>query len=256
MAYGLGLKYPDRNPLELPAATLPTLDYRTLDYTYLDIMAPIEDQGQTGDCWVYSVCGIFEAYHFRRTGNPLVVSKPGVWYLAKTHFEANDFADDGGYPSDTIRTLEGVGYVDDVWEPSDQRTPVPVIDIRRDFMAKGIVSVPTSIDGVVLAGHAHGPVAICVNWPSAWYTASPVDANGVLVPLNGSTDSVGGHAICALAHRPAGALYPGSPSATLIRNSWSTAWGGGAHAQPGYAWARDEDLAAILIDGNVCMQVA
>jgi C1A family cysteine protease len=257
---GLGLKTPDPHPLELAKAKVRGVP-ETLSFNYIDMFGPVEDQGETGDCWVFSVAGMFEAYHFRRTKQRLVVSKRGLWYLAKENYESNDMEDDGGYPSDTVRTLQTVGYVlesdwPDTDSDTDQRIPVPADLIKTDFKADGLLAVDTSADAVISAGHQHGPVAICVNWPNEWYNASPLAPTGLLVNLNDPSDAVGGHAIVALGHFPAGSLFPNSPAATLIRNSWSSSWPGvGGRAPGGYAIVRDVDLGAILIDGNCCMEI-
>ena len=255
---GLGLLGPDAKMMERPPASLPTLDYATLEYNYCDMFSPAEDQGQTSECYCYSPSGMFEAYHYRRLQSRLIVSKRAIASLTNARTNPGNTQDQGGYPSDVVQTFEsgyvlGTDWPDDTSDDTVQMNPVPADLVRSDFKAEGLVSVPTSLPGIALAGHAHGPVAICVSWPSAWYTDTPLDDNGILVPLSNPA-AIGGHAICAVGHAPANKLFPGSPPATLIRNSWG-AWAGGPHAQPGYAWAADEDLAQILIDGNSCISI-
>ena len=255
---GLGLLGPDTAMMARPPASLPTLDYRTLDFNYVDMFGPAEDQGQTSECYTYSPSGMFEAYHYRRLKTRLVVSKRAMASLTNERTNPGNTQDQGGFPSDVVQTFEG-GYVlgsawpDDTSDDTVQMVPVPADLLLGDFKAEGLVSVPTSVEGIVLAGHAHGPASICVSWPSAWYTDTPLDSNGILVPLSNPA-AIGGHAICAVGHAPADKLFAGSPPATLIRNSWG-AWAGGSHAPAGYAWAADSDLAQILIDGNSCMEV-
>lgn len=252
---GLGLKGPDLKALEYPKAVLPSLDPATLSFTYLDMFGPVEDQNETSECWVYSVSGMLEAYHYRRLGSRFVVSKRAAAYFATAANTQPPLQDAGGYPSWTIAFYE-TGYVLESAWPSDssddtvQMNTVPNDLLLTDFKASGLVSLPTSSDGVILGGHEHGPVALCVNWPADWYGDTPLGSDGVLTPL-GSFQVVGGHAIVLAAHEPAGKII--DEPVTMIRNSWG-AWAGGA-APSGYAWMRDSDLQAILTDGNVAMSV-
>lgn len=258
----LGLRGPDHGMLVRRPARLPKVDdYTKLAYNYIDMFGPVENQDATSECYCYSVCGMFEAYHKKRLASSLVVSKRAMASLTNARVDPGNTQDEGGYPSDVVTTLEG-GYVleadwpDDSSDDSVQMDPVPSNLLKTDFTAKDIVSVPTSLEGLVLAGHAHGPVAICVNWPMEWYQDNSLDSSGLLVELQAPSYSVGGHAIVLAAHLPEGVLFTDAPEVVCIRNSWGSAWPGTqGHGPEGYAWARASDLPKILIDGNCCMEV-
>ena len=200
-------------------------NYKVFDWSTLNQVTPVKDQGWCGSCWAFAATGAYEASYLRRNGTVIDASEQYIIDCAKTNDGMDAGSCSGGLAAKAFEHYVREGGVYEATVPyhaTNQACTNPATPL--DAIAWGFVNPatdqPTTAE-IKAALCIYGPLTAGMRVVSNAFKAY---TGGVYNEAVGSDDAGEGHAVVIVG-------WNDDLGAWRVKNSWGTDWG-----ENGYFW--------------------